>query len=147
MEKVKSKEFIKLCKKYGVDPDKVPEVLTFNAACSITGDNAKKLPVVSGIKPRNRKRLIADHKLSVIAEALGGGNPDYTNTNEYKYYAVFAVKADMKRKSGFGLSYYAYDNWRSDSFVGVRLCFPTWDQARFFGMHFIDLHTDHHLLT
>jgi hypothetical protein len=36
---VKSKKFITLCKKYGVNPDKVNEVMSFEQACEITGDD------------------------------------------------------------------------------------------------------------
>ena len=143
----KSKKFIKLCAKYGVDPENVPEVLDFESACKITGNDPGKLPIVKEIPPKHRNRIVADYKLSIIAEALGGGNPDYTDTNQYKYFPYFEVKADKKRKSGFGLSYCGYVSWYSISVVGVRLCFPNWDQAKFFGNHFIGLHKDHQLLT
>lgn len=146
MQKSKSKEFIKLCKKYGVDPNNVEEVPSFEAACKITGDDPKKLPVVSGIALRHRKRNVADYKLSIIADALRGDwKPDYTNPNEWKYHAVFTVKANKKNTSGSGLSYHGYDCWYTRSYVGVRLCFPNYDTAKFFGCHFIKLHEDHHL--
>lgn len=147
MEKVKSEEFIKLCKEYGVNPDNVPEVLSFEAACKITGDDSEKLPGITDINPKHSKRVVSDYKLSIIAEALGGGDPDYTDMGQYKYNAVFEVDADEDRKSGFGLSFGVFDGWLSRSSVGVRLCFPTRDQARFFGKHFIGLHKDHQLLT
>lgn len=149
MEKVKkSAKFIRLCKKYEVDPEKVPEVLSFEEACKVTGDNEKKLPVVTGIAERHKKRILADYMLSIIAEALKGNEKaNYNDTDEYKYYAVFLVKADVKRPSGFGLSYHDYAYWSSYSSVGVRLCFKNRDTAIFFGKHFIGLHTDHHLYT
>ena len=147
MKKGKSKEFVALCEKYGVNPERVPEVISFEAACKITGDNPKKLPVVTDIAKRHQKRSIADYKLSIIADAIRGGkNVDYTN-GRWKYHAVFSVEADEKRPSGFGLSYGDFDRWYTSSGVGVRLCFENIDQAIFFGEHFIDLHTDHHLLT
>ncbi len=148
MEATKSKTFIKLCKKYGVNPDNVPEVLSFEDACKITKDDPKKLPVVTGIAARHRKRIVADYQLSIIAEALKGNKkPNYNNTGEYKYNAVFVVKAGKKDPSGVGLSCHVCDGWLSDSHVGVRLCFPNYDIAKFFGQHFIALHTDHHLYT
>ncbi|TMI67947.1 MAG: hypothetical protein E6H09_23505 [Bacteroidetes bacterium] len=144
----KSKRFIALCKKYGVDPEKVPEVLTFESACKAVGVSPKKLPGVSHLPVRHRKRLVADYKLTIVAEALRGGKKaNYNDSGEFKYFPVFRVKASEKKPSGFGLSCGDYVFWYSDSFVGVRLCFPTWDQAKFFGMHFLKLHTDHHLYT
>ena len=144
----KSKKFLQLCKKYKVDPANLPnEVLSFEDACKITGDNPKKLPLVTGIAERHRKRIIADYKLSIIAEAIKNNVPvDYTN-GKYKHFPVFYVNADKKRPSGFGLAYYGADLWHSHSVVGVRLCFPNPDMAIFFGKHFIDLHKDHHLYT
>ena len=146
----KSTEFIKLCEKYEVDPDQVPEILSFEDACKVTGDDPAALPVVTGVAVRHQKRQIADHKLSIIAEALRGGvgkECDYTNRNEWKYFPVFEVQADKDRPSGFGLSFGVCDHWAASSYVGVRLCFQNEDVAAFFGKHFIDLHTDHQLLT
>jgi hypothetical protein len=147
MEKTtKSKKFIALCQKYGVNPDLVPEILSFKAACKVTGDDPSKLPIVKGIAKRHRKRIIADYKISIIAEALRTNKKvDYSDSSRWKYHAVFHVKADKARPSGFGLSYFDYDCWVANSSVGVRHCFPTRDQAIFFGKHFLKLHVDHHL--
>ena len=148
MEKQISAKHKKLCKKYGVDPELVPEIHSFEAACKDREIDPKKLPIVKGIEKRHQKRIIADYKLSIIAEAIRGGKTaDYTNINEDKWYVRFLVKADAKRPSGFGLSYYDYGLWYSNAHVGVRLCFPHWDQAKFFGMQFMDLHIDHQLYT
>lgn len=155
MVKQKSKEFLRLCKKYGVDPDNVNEVLSFEAACEITGDDPKSLPIVNKCAARHRKRLISDYKLSIIAEALKTDlsgkksvrrDADYT-TSETKYNSVFVVKADSKKRSGSGLSCSDFGLWLSLSNVGVRLCFHNSDTAVFFGKHFLGLHVDHHLYT
>lgn len=144
----KSKKFIALCAKYGVNPDNVPEILSFEAACKVTGDDPKKLPIVKYIAKRHQKRIIADYKLSIIAEGIRGNKKlDYNDTSTLKRFSYFKVKADAKRPSGFGLSSDADDCWRSVSTVGVRLAFPNWDQAIFFGKHFLKLHVDHHLYT
>lgn len=144
----KSKQFIALCKKHGVDHNKIPEITSFEDACKYLGKNPKKLPNVKGLDERYTKRLIADYKLSVIADALRQ-NIDviYLDTNTWKYFAIFKVKADKKRPSGFALSCNRYANWTTTSSVGVRLCFQIADLAIYFGKQFIDLHTDHHLLT
>lgn len=144
---MKSKKFIALCKKYGVDPENVIEVTSFEEACTLTKRDPEKLPIVNHLPKEDRNHLIADYKLTTIAKALRGGNEaDYTN-DSYKYNSVFVVKANKKKPSGFGLSYFVYDGWASLSGVGLRLCFPNRDTARFFGMHFLPLHVDHHLYT
>lgn len=145
----KSKKFLNLCKKYGVDPANIPvEVLSFEEGCKLTGDDPKALPIVKGLPKKRQKKPVADHKLTIIAEAMKGGkNADYT-TDEDKYFAVFKVKADKKRPSGFALSaddFSAY--WAAGSGVGVRFVFPNWDMAKFFAMHNIALHQDSHLYT
>ena len=147
MENKKSKKFITLCKKYGVDPDNIAnEVLSFEDACKIKGENPKHLPLVGKISERHRKRIIVDYKLSIIAEALRSDKTaDYTNSSEVKYCPYFQVKADKKRPSGFGLSYGGCVVWYSDSTVGVRLCFENRDTEIFFGKHFIKLHEEHQL--
>lgn len=143
----KSAAFKKLCKQHGVDPEAIPEITSFEEACAATGRDPNKLPGVSELPTEHQKRIIADYKLTIIADALREGkNVDYTNTNS-KYFPYFQVKADKERPSGFGLSYDVNDGWLSCASVGVRLCFPTWELAEYFGKQFIDLHTDHQLLT
>lgn len=145
----KSKKFIALCKKHGVDHNKIPEIISFEDACKFTGDDHEKLPVVKSLPPKHQNRIIADYKLSIIAEALRQGKEvDYNNTNQYKYFAVFRVIADKKNPSGFGWAYYDYALWDSCSAVGLRLCFPdNYELAEYFGKQFIKLHEDHHLYT
>jgi len=153
----KSKEFLQLCKQYGVNPDNVNEVLSFDAACEITGDDPNSLPIVSNCAARHQNRLISDYQLSIIAEALKTDltgedkkrkDVDYTNNNEYKYNAVFLVKATEDNRSGSGLSFDGCDFWLSVSTVGVRLCFgDNKDAAIFFGKHFLPLHIHHQLYT
>lgn len=148
MQKLKSKKFLALCKKYGVDPEKVREVLSYEEACKIIGVNPKKLPLVSDIPVRHRKRIVADYKLSIIAEALRDKKkPNYNDTNEEKYFPYFRVRANKAKPSGFGLSCDGHDLWRSGTTVGSRLCFQNADTARFFGCHFLKLHIDHQLFT
>lgn len=145
----KSTKFIRICKKYGVDPDNFPtEVMSFEDACKITGDNPMNMPVVSGISERHKNRIIADYQLSIIAQGIRNNvDVDYNDTDKRKHFAWFEVKADKKRCSGFGLSFVGDGGWHSFSFIGVRLCFPNSDQAIFFGKHFLKLHVDHHLYT
>jgi hypothetical protein len=101
----KTAAFKRLCKKHDVDPELIPEITSFEDACLATGRDPKKLPGVTSIPKEHRKRIIADYKLTIIAEALREGKQvDYTNQNS-KYFPVFKVQADEERPSGFGLSY------------------------------------------
>ncbi len=110
----KSKRFVTLCKKYGVDPDQVPEILSYEAACEALRLSPENLPSVGKLPARHRKRIVADYKLTIIAEALQNGwRADYTNYDQYKYYPWFKVKADKKKPSGFGLSCRVFGGWRS----------------------------------
>lgn len=147
MKTKKSLVFKKFCVSYGVDPDEVPQILSFEDACRATGNNPEAMPVVTGINERHQKRIVADYKLSIIAEALREGKDVDYNGNSAKYFAVFEVEADEKRPSGFGLSCDVYDCWFTYSTVGVRLCFHNLNVVKFFGKHFIELHKDHHLYT
>ena len=80
-------------------------------------------------------------KLTLIARVLNEGwKPDWTNTNEYKYVPWF------KHKSGFGLSFYAYGRWRTDSRVGSRLCFKSREVAQHVFETFKELYEDYLLI-
>lgn len=148
----KSKKFIALCKKYGVDPANVPEIMDFKAACKITGDDpatlTKLAKFVKNLPRRHQKYMIAAYARPIIAEAFKNNKrPDYTDRNQIKHNAVFLVKADKKRPSGFGLACSDGDDWGTFSCVGVRLSFMNLDTVRFFGMHFMQLHKDYMLYT
>jgi hypothetical protein len=144
----KSKAFIKLCKKYGVDPDNVPEITSFEDACKALKYNPLKcLPKVSGVPAKHRQALIDHAKLIIIAEAFNNGwTPNWNDSSQYKYYPWFWVKADKKRPSGFGLSYHDYVFTRSFTNVGSRLCFKNSDMAIFAGKHFNELYKNYLLI-
>jgi len=145
---VKSKKFITLCKKYGVNPDKVNEVMSFEQACEITGDDPTQLPIVDKVAVRHQKRLIADYKLSIITEALRDNKrPDYNNADQWKYFPVFEVHATKENPSGSSLSFFLDFFWRRNASVGVRLCTLNSDSTRFSALHFAELHKDHQLYT
>jgi hypothetical protein len=61
-----------------------------------------------------------------------GWIPDWTNSNEYKYYPWFT----MGSSSGVGFSYRDYGFWYSGSYVGSRLCFKSRDLAQYAGKLF-----------
>jgi len=74
-------------------------------------------------------------KLEIINKAINGDwIPDWTNSNEYKYYCWF----DMSVSSGFGFSGTDYGYLASSSRVGSRLCYETRKQAIYAGKQFND---------
>jgi hypothetical protein len=61
-----------------------------------------------------------------------GWIPDWTNSNQYKYYPYFV----MGSSSGVGFSCGGYVIWNTGSRVGSRLCFKSSDLARYAGKLF-----------
>jgi len=61
-----------------------------------------------------------------------GWLPDWTNSNQYKYFPWF----NMGSSSGVGFSYHGYDAWDTLSSVGSRLCFKSSDLAKHAGKLF-----------
>lgn len=144
--KNQSKKFLTLCKKYEVDPNEVNEVMSVPDAFKQRKLDIKLMPVVSKLPKRFRLWLEWLYRMAVVIEALNldeNGKawiPDYTDTNQYKYYIWWKVKADSKHKSGSGLAYDDYGRWRTNATVPARLCFRTRGAAIFFAKHF---HKEH----
>jgi len=133
MAKTKSKKFKALCKQYGVDYKLVPEIMTYEAACKATKRNPKEIPQVKGVSKEDAEYLQEHYKSVVIAEAIREKwQPDFNDSN-YKYEARFYL-------SGSGFAYADCDGWLANSYCGSRLCFPTSDQAIFYGKHFVEQH-------
>ena len=61
-----------------------------------------------------------------------GWLPDWTNSNQYKYFPWF----NMGSSSGVGFSYDDCGRWRAISRVGSRLCFKSSDLAKHAGQLF-----------
>ena len=77
-------------------------------------------------------------KLTLIARALNEGwEPDWTNSNEYKYMPYF------KHKSGFGLSFDGIDRWDTVTTVGSRLCYKSRELAEYAATQFADIYNDY----
>ena len=73
--------------------------------------------------------------LKLLAKSLNEGwVPDWSNSNEYKYYPWF----EMRGSSGF--RFYVFVLWGSHSLVGSRLCFKTRALAEHAGKNFLDVY-------
>ncbi len=65
---------------------------------------------------------IAYRELKIIVKSANGGwEPDWDNSNEYKYWPYF----DMRTKSGFAFSFTYCAGWATYAAAGSRLVFKT----------------------
>jgi hypothetical protein len=78
-------------------------------------------------------------RVFVVNNALNEGwQPDWSNSNEYKYYPWFSNFV-----SGSGFSFYVYgyhDSHYSGTSIGSRLCFKTEELAQYAGKQFTDIY-------
>ena len=82
---------------------------------------------------------LAYKQLKLIVQAFNEGwVPDWTNSNEYKYYPWFK----MGSPSGGGFSSHDCDSWITTSTVGSRLCFKSADLAKHAGQLFESIYKD-----
>ena len=82
---------------------------------------------------------VAYKQVKEIVKAFNEGwTPDWTNSNEGKYYPWFK----MGSPSGGGFSYDVCDGWAAGSYVGSRLCFKNSDLAKHAANLFLDIYKD-----
>lgn len=108
-------------------------------------DACDKLGILPGdvFHPLDTPDEVAYKKLKVISKAVNDGwIPDWSNSDQYKYYPWFEVLP-----SGLGFSDADYYYSLTITYVGSRLCFETREKAEFVGTQFIDLYEDFLLLT
>lgn len=112
-------------------------VKTFEDACHI---NSTTHVEPSFDLAEDTKAVLAYYKLIIIARALNEGwEPNWDDSNEYKYYPWFRLSG-----SGFSVSYYDYSD--AITYVGSRLCFKTKELALYAGKQFEELYKDYFLL-
>jgi hypothetical protein len=82
---------------------------------------------------------VAYKMIKEIVKAFNEGwLPDWTNSNEYKYYPWFK----MGSPSGGGFSFDDFAYWLATSVVGSRLCFKSADLAKHAGQLFESIYKD-----
>lgn len=125
----------------------MPKIKTFEDACTALGIDASKLPDVSMLPSEHQDAITAHYKLVIIAQALNEGwKPNWNDSNEYKYYPWFNVKASKNNPSGSGFSYDDYGRWNTGTLVGSRLCFKSSELAEYAGKTFKKLYEQYFLL-
>lgn len=122
-------------------------IKTFEEACKALELDPNHLPEVSMLPEKHRLSIIAYYKLVIIIQALNNGwEPDWFNTNQYKYYNWFYVEASEDKKAGFGFHDAHCVYACSRTYVGSRLCFETRDMADYAAEQFKDLYQEYLLL-
>lgn len=115
-------------------------VASFQDICDISGVMSCTFELPRNAS-RKQIRKNAGDMLELIIEVLNEGwEPDYSNSNEQKWYPYFEYN---KRTGRFSYSGYVYDNVYS--FVGSRLVFKNRALAEFAGKLFIDIYNDYML--
>lgn len=128
------------------------QITTFEAACEVAKVNPSVLPDVSQLPEKYQKWLIAGYKLAIITQAINTDEtgkvwePDYNNSNQFKYYPWFRVEASEDKPSGFGFSssYFGYGLTHTN--LGSRLCFDTTEKVDHVQEHFEDLYLEYLLI-
>jgi hypothetical protein len=70
--------------------DITKKIASYEDACKELGLNPENLPVVDTLPEKDRKSIVAYHKLIVITRALNEGwEADFSNHNQWKYWNYF----------------------------------------------------------
>ena len=104
------------------------KIASYEDACKELGLNPENLPVVDTLPEKDRKSIIAYHKLIVITRALNEGwEADFSNHNQWKYWNYFGVNS-----AGFVCANTTYRSAASASAsFGSRLCFKNYEIAEY----------------
>lgn len=122
------------------------KIKTFEDACAALKISTE-LPDVSKLPEKHRKAIIAHYKLVIITEALNEDwEPNWDDSNEWKYIPWLRVKATKENPAGVGFSNYAYGYGHSYAGVGSRLCLRSSELALYMGEKFQELYKDYFLI-
>lgn len=117
------------------------KIKSFEDACKALGIDPTKLPEVSMLPEQHRNAVVAYYKLFIIAQALNEGwEPNWNDTDEWKYYPWFDVEADESNTSGSGLSFDDYAYTYTSATIGSRLCYKSSELAVYAGEQFKELY-------
>ena len=110
---------------------KYDDIKTFDDACQAMGTTEQEF------NDRFEKLGLSNdtlfyEKLKIVVKAINGGwTPDWSNSNQYKYYPWFAVLG-----SGVGFSNSHYVCSPATTYVGSRLCTDTSEKALYVAEQF-----------
>ncbi len=124
------------------------KITTFEAACEVAKVNPLHLPEVSMIPEKFQKWILANYKLAIITQAINTDEkgkvwePNYNDSNQWKYYPYFWVEASEEKPSGFAFSHSLYDYGVTNASLGSRLCFDNSAKVDHIQEHFEELFLD-----
>jgi len=105
-----------------------------------------QLKEIEDLKNPYVKRMVAEFKLMVIADVLNQGwKPDWTNTNQRKWYPWFTIVGGSANSGAYaGFGYVCSHDGASCTYthVGSRLCFSSQELAEHAGRTFLNLYRD-----
>lgn len=119
-------------------------VKTFEDALAIVGKNPNR-DILLQYNGADKEIIaaVAFLKLSIICRALNEDwVPDWSNSDERKYYAWLEYGEREASPSGFGFSRSRYDDSNTYSIVGSRLCYKSSELAIYAGQQFEALYND-----
>lgn len=126
------------------------KLTTWAKICKVHGHNPKALPIVDHLPEKFQNWLINTYKMGIITEAINTDEngviwlPNYNDSNQRKYEALFWIKATKDKPSGVGFSVSTYANWHTGTFCGSRLVFESLDKLKhaqkYFENEFIEIH-------
>lgn len=117
--------------------DITERVKTFEDACEVLGLDPGNI-LSATVKDENAHKHVAPLeaflKLRIISEALNEGwEPDWSDSNQYKYFPLF-------ENIDSGFRFYGSSNPYRYSSVGSRLCFKNRKLSDYAGTQFCDLY-------
>lgn len=121
-------------------------IKTFEDACKAL-NISPQVPDFSASPAKHQKALAAHYKLIIIVEAVNEGwQPNWADTDEYKYELWPDIEEDSSKPSGFGLSCNDCVGWDTFTHVGSRLCFKSREVAMYTFETFKQLYEDYLLI-
>lgn len=112
-------------------------IKTYEDACAALQLDVNALPDVSMLPEKHRKGVTAFCKLVIITAALNQGwEPNWNDTDEYKYSTWHGIEASEEQPAGFGFSHSDYVTTLSHSHVGSRLSYRTRELALYSAKQF-----------
>ena len=113
------------------------DITTPEAAFAVQGLDIFKTPDFSNYTANMREHLVHEWRCLVCIAAVNGDFvPDWKNPDQIRYMILSWVVRDDSKPSGFGLSYYDFDNSYTCTFVGARLVFGSTEKRAHFRKYF-----------
>ncbi|MBD3748534.1 MAG: hypothetical protein IE931_03465 [Sphingobacteriales bacterium] len=111
-------------------------ITSYEDACEELEREQIELSDFNFLPAKDREAAFGFHQITTIIEAYNEGwQPDWTDSNETKYYPWFRLVG-----SGVGFSYDVYGCGDSHTYVGSRLVLKSSDLAIHVGKTFIDIY-------